>query len=224
MATQSDNTRQRGDTTPAPGSAEAAKLAQERMDKLFRREGIVSDADLRIDVAKEISRVIMDDESVELDTKSTHVRGNLSLARGELDQQVAGAYSSKLHGDTRMISDNVKEVVNGGVHLNAQLESETLMAGAYVNTLTGPYLRLCAWADFLAWGGWVEADLVRMEIAGVMLRAYWFYAHAAVIRMTRALILIDDFEKRFETFGFFMDQHMTALEVGSPGSGDTLEA
>lgn len=202
----------------------AEESAQDRMDKLFRREGIVSDADLRLDVAKKISRVILDDERVDLDSRTTHVRGDATLSRGELDQQVTGHYAIKLHGDSRIISDNVKEVVNGGVELRAQLESETLMAGAYVNTLTGPYLRLCAWADFLAWGGWMEADMVRLEIAGVMLRAYWIYAHAGVVRLTRALILVDDFEKRIETFGIFSDMHLTIMEARTPGSGDTLEA
>lgn len=194
------------------------------MDKLFRREGIVSDVDVRVDLAKTVSRVILDDETVDLDSRSTHVRGSLAVSRGELDQRVAGNYSSTLNADTRMIPGTVKEVVNGGVEVRAQLESETLMAGAYVNTLTGPHLRLCGWADYLAWGGWVEADLVRCEIAGAMIRAYWLYAHAVGARLLRAMILVDDFEKRIETFGVLVDMDLVHMDIRSPGGGDLLEA
>ena len=199
-------------------------MATTKMDKLFRREGIVSDADLRIDLAKSVSRIILDDETVDIDTKSTHVRGSLAVSRGELDQQVVGNYLSTMHSDTRMVTGTVKETVNGGIDVRAQLESETLMAGAYVNTLTGPYLRLCAWADFLAWGGWVEADLIRCEIAGAMIRAYWIYVHAVGARLLRAMILIDDFEKRIETFGVLVDMDLVEMNAVSPGGGDVLEA
>lgn len=199
-------------------------MATDYMDKLFRREGIVSDADMRVDLAKTVSRLVLDDETVDLETKSTHVRGALSAARGEVDHAVVGNYSSTLNSDMRMVTGKVKDTVNGGIDLRAQLESETLMAGAYVNTLTGPYLRLCAWADFLAWGGWAEADLVRCEIAGAMIRAYWIYVHAVGARLFRAMILVDDFEKRIETFGVLVDMDLVSMDVGSPGSGDTLEA
>ena len=199
-------------------------MAEFDMNKLFRREGIVSDADLRVDLAKTVSRIILDDESVDLDTKSTHVRGSLAIARGELDTQVVGNYSSTVNSDMRMLTGKVKETVNGGIDLLAQLESETMMAGAYVNTLTGPYLRLCAWADYLSWGGWVEADLVRCEIAGAMIRAYWIYAHVVGARLLRAMILVDDFEKRIETFGVLVDMDLVDMKISSPGSGDTLEA
>ena len=200
-------------------------MASTTMDKLFRREAIVSDVDLRVDLAKTVSKVILDDETIDLDTQETHVRGSLAVARGELDHEVTGNYLSTMHAtETRMVTGKLKETVNGGVDLRAQLESETLMAGAYVNTLNGPYLRLCAWADFLAWGGWVEADLVRCEIAGAMIRAYWIYAHAVGARLLRAMILIDDFEKRLETFGVLVDMDLVDMKLASPGSGDTLEA
>ncbi len=199
-------------------------MATSTMDKLFRREGIVSDVDTRVDLAKEISRIILDDESVELQTRSTNVRGSMAVVRGELDRNVAGNYSGMFNSDTRLITGSVKEVVNGGVDLRATLESETLMAGAYVNTLVGPYLRICGWADYLAWGGWMEADVVRCEIAGAMIRAYWIYAHAVGARLLRAMILVDDFEKRFEAIGVLVDMDLVHMDISSPGAGDRLEA
>ena len=194
-------------------------------DKLFRRESIVTDIDLRVDVADQISKIILGDEDVTLNSTETHVRGDMTTRRGSRNREVTGNYEDKVdHADTRMVQQAIREVARGGVELRAAVESETIMGGSYSNAIIGPYLRLCVWSDFLAWGGWVEADLARVEITELMIRAHMAYAHAAAVRITKASTLIDDFQVRHESFGVFDDSKTTETNIGSPGSGTTLEA
>ena len=53
----------------------------------------------------------------------------------------------------------------------------------------------------MAWGGWVEADAIRCEIALLMIHSYIGYAHASVARLTLASRMVDDFVNKFEMFG-----------------------
>ena len=194
------------------------------VSRLYRREGIISNVDLRVDVANQIACMILEDEEVVLNSKTTHMRGDLLVKRGSRDREVTGRYASRVkHQDLRLVGNTIIERAEGGVELRASLESETIMGGAYVNTITGAYLRLCAWADFLAWGGWMEAAAVRVELAAVMIRSNMFYAHACGARVTRATVLVDDFQNRVESFGVFDDRKLTEISVGSPGSGVTME-
>ena len=191
---------------------------------LFRREGAVSVADLRVDVAGNVSRTIADDETIALETKTLHARGNFSVARASRTREVEGDYERHVEeAETLMIGAAVDEQVDGGVDYTAQLDADHIVGGAYVNTIAGPYLRIAAWADFLCWGGWLEADVARIEVAGVMIRSYMSLAHAAGARVTAANKLVDDFLNRTETFGTLVTAHGQILNLSSPGGGTTME-
>ena len=191
---------------------------------LFRREGAVSVADLRVDVAGNVSRTVVDDETVALDTKTLHARGNFTVASASRTRQVDGNYERHVEeAETLMIGAAVDERVNGGVDYTAQVDADNIVGGAYVNTIAGPYLRVAAWADFLCWGGWLEADVARIEVAGVMIRSYMSMAHAAGARVTAANKLVDDFLTRTETFGTFVTTAGQICHLASPGGGTVLE-
>ncbi len=217
------------------GTGGGSSSAAFDMTRLYRREVVITDADLRLDVAGYVQRIVTDDLTVSLGTEQRDYRNQLTISRGARDVTIGGGtdrwgftttgtYKSTVyHSDMRLIGDELVDNVTGDMILKAKIESETLMAGAYVNTLSGVYLRVCAWADFLCWGGWVEVDLARIEIAGAMIRAYWAYAHAMLARVTRGSIYVDDFENRVESFLILSDSEMTDFDIGAPGSGQTLE-
>ena len=195
------------------------------VSRLYRREGIISNVELRVDVANQIACMILEDEEVTLDSKTTHMRGDQMVGRGSRDREVTGRYRGRVgHQDLRLAGDTIVERVEGGVDLRASVESEIIMGGAYVNTISGAYLRLCAWADFLAWGGWVETNVARIEVAALMIRSNLSYANACGARITHAVVLVDDFQTRIESFGVLDDRKLTEMNVGSPGSGVTVEA
>ena len=190
----------------------------------FRNEALISRADLRVDVAKEVSQLIEEDENIRLTSHEMHIRGNYVMKREGRDRQVTGNYERHVEeSETFMIEEAVTEVVNGGVNLQAAIESESIMGGAYLNTITGAYLRIAAWSDFLVWGGWLEVDVARIEIAGLAIRAYMHYAHAAGIRVSLVGRLVDDFVMRSETFGVLIDSGTQTVHLGSPGSGQVME-
>ena len=192
---------------------------------LFRREGAVSVADLRVDVAGNVSRTIADDETIALETKTLHARGDFSIARASRTRQVDGDYERHVEeAETLMIGAAVEEQVGGGVDYTAQVDADHIVGGAYVNTIAGPYLRIAAWADFLCWGGWLEADVARIEVAGVMIRSYMSLAHAAGARVTAANKLVDDFLTRTETFGTLVTTTGQTLHLSSPGGGMEMES
>ena len=193
--------------------------------RLFRSETFVSKVDLRVDLANHIQRYVSDDEQIHLREKSVLSRGDLAEQFGSREQKVEGNYKRHVHGDDMIALQQglISEEVRGGVEINASLESEAIIGGAYAGVFAGPFLRISAWADFLCWGGWVEADATRTEIASLMIRAMTFYAHTAGARVTCAYNLMDDFVLRLENFGVFTDNHITVMHVGSPGSGLEME-
>ena len=192
-------------------------------EKLFRSEGLISDVDLRVDVAREMSQ-ILEQESISLADRSVHVRGDYTISLGSRSRTIDGTYERTVEeADTFQIGSVLEERVTGGVDMNVQVEGEAIMAGPYVNTIDGAYLRMTAWADFLVWGGWLEADLARIEIAGAAIRSYMAYAHAAGFRLLMARNLVDDYVNRTEIFGAFTDATMGERNLWSPGSGEMLE-
>lgn len=195
-------------------------------DRIFRRECLISDADLRVEIAREIIRTVAGDEVVELNEKSVESQGEVTLNRLGRTRTVIGNYerNSHHHAEQFKIGATVTEKVYGGVELHAAAESEAIMAGSYVNNIAGPWLRLCAWSDFLCWGGWVEADISRVELSLVMIRAYMAVAHAVGARVNLHRVYIDDISNRVEQFGVFTDMTTTVIDVGAPGAGQTLEA
>ena len=195
------------------------------LERLLRAEGLVSNAALRVDVAGTVSRLIGDDESVALNSRTVHARGDYEISRGRRRRRVDGTYERSVDdADLYMIGSVIEERVDGAVDVRASVESEIIMGGAYVNTIAGAYLRVTAWADFLAWGGWVEADLARVEIAGLMIRSHKAYGHVTGARLILASSIVDDFTTRTESFGALNDNALTRFDLGSPGGGITLES
>ena len=195
--------------------------------RLFRDEALVSQADLRVEVADEMSRLVNGDESVSLDRKEVHARGHMMVTRGSRDRHVEGKYYRWMNtnkgkrSETFAIQSHLEERVEGGVWLLAELESEVIMGGAYVNTIAGPFLRAAGWADFLAWGGWMEVDLARVEISQAMIRTSMFIAQLCAARLTMANVLVNDFSQRVEMFGVLNDATVSNVHVGMPGA-DTI--
>ena len=193
--------------------------------RIFRSEAFVSKVDLRVDLANHIQRYVNDDERIQLREKSVLSRGDFAEQCSNREQKVKGNYTRHVEEDDMIALQQglIREEVRGGVEVNASLESEAIIGGAYAGTFAGPFLRTSAWADFLCWGGWVEADATRTEIASLMIRSMTFYAHVAGARVTCAYNLMDDFVLRMENFGVFTDNQTTVVHAGSPGSGIDME-
>ena len=200
-------------------------LSEDEIRRIFRDEAIVAEADLRVDVARAISRLVIRDDETTLDEKTLRTRGNFQVARGGRDRVVVGNYDRHVGGDEVVkVGAVVEEYVNGGVDFKAALEAESIVGGAYVNTIAGVYLRMAGWVDYLVWGGWAEADVTRVEISGLMLRSYMAYAHATGIRATICSRLVDDFMTRTETFGTLTETYSSKIYVGAPPGGVIMES
>ena len=191
---------------------------------LFRSESLVSDVDLRVDVTKNYSRFIAGDEDVSVRSSILGTYNSMAFMRGSRDR-TAGSFEHSTDNDIMMtVQNSVVETVNGGVHLMAAFSAEAMIGGAYVNTIAGPYLRLAGWVDFLAWGGWAEADAVRCELSLLMIRSHFAYAHAAGVRVTMAARLIDDFQTRSINSSAVSISGTTYMEAGDPAGGVHNEA
>ena len=198
--------------------------AEVEFEKLFRSEGVISDVDLRVDVAGEMLQTL-EQESITLTDRSVHVRGDYLIGRGARSRTIDGMYTRAVEeSDDFQVQSVIEERVTGGVDLKMDVEGEAIMAGAYVNTVAGASLRMTAWADFLVWGGWLEVDAIRFEIAGAMIRSYMVYEHMVACRVLAASKLVDDYVNRTELFVFFNDNTVSESHVWSPGSGEMLEA
>ena len=193
------------------------------ISRLFRREGIVSDADLRVDVAREISAMILGDERERLVNKTVHVRGGSAVSAGSRERRVEGNLVSHVHTDNVNAASRLDETVLGRVDLRAQVESESIVGGAYINMITGGFMRMAAWVDYLVWGGWLEADVIRMEVGAGMIRSYMGYVHAAGVRVMAAATLVDDYSNRTELFAACTDNTTGDDYLIAPGGGTSLE-
>ena len=107
--------------------------------------------------------------------------------------------------------DVFNEEVHGGVAVEFGMESEAIMGGGYLGTVLGPFMRLCGWSDFMACGGWAEADVARIEVGNLMVRSMWNYAHAAGVRSIAAYTFLN---------GLGPDVNPVTVERGDPRIGD----
>ena len=217
------DTTQNGNPFPDQGAGAAGELADDEespdYSHLFRSEGLVSDVDLRVDVAKNYSRFVAGDEDISLETSVQGANANMSFIRGSRTRS-AGSFEHITGKELMMtVANSVEETVHGGVHLKAVLSAEAIVGGAYANTIAGPYLRVAGWVDSMAWGGWAEADAQRAELSLLMIRSHMGYAHAATVRGIMASSLIDDFQTRTENFGMFTQTGATYQDAGAPGGG-----
>ena len=208
------------ETKPAPETG----LTDEEVKRLFRREVLVSEADFRIDVTARMDRGVAGDDDRRLQQERTRVRGDAAEEHGTLDRHVAGRYERSVgETDLLLVGDRFEERLEGGVDYHAKIETQAIVGGGYAAVVAGPCLRLSGWVDYLGWGAWSESDAARVEIAGAMLRSRLACCHVTGARVLRASTLIDDFANRIETFGTGADTYGTAIHIGAPGSGVTLE-
>ena len=204
--------------------AEAAESGEEDYSHLFRSEALVSDVDLRVDVADNFSRYVAGNEDIELNSDTVLAGESMTIARGARTRHV-GDYKRQTYWEEMLvIGERYTETVHGGVHQKALFAAEAIVGGAYTNTIAGPYLRLAGWVDFLAWGGWAEVDMVRSELSLLMIRSHVGYAHAAGLRFTGASRLVDDFQNRIENFMVMQDSTGAYTDSGAPGGGLTNES
>ena len=204
--------------------SEESMFSAEEVARMFRREALVSDADLRIDLAERVDRFVAGDASAELERARVHVRGDADERHGERDRHVAGKYERSVHrNDTFSVGEHYAERFEGGVEYRARVENQAIVGGAYAGVVAGACLRISGWVDYLGWGAWSEADAARIEIAGVMARSQLAHCHFAGARVVRATSLIDDFANRIENFSAGTETYGTAIHIGAPGSGVTLE-
>ena len=192
---------------------------------LFRNESLVSNVDLRVEAAKHYSRFVVGDEEVSVEDAIFGTNGSMGIDRGSRDR-TAGSYEQLTVDSEVMLAatESVEETVEGGVHVMAAFGAEAMVGGVYAHTIVGPYLRVAAWTDFLAWGGWAEADATRCELSLLMLRSHFGYAHTAGVRLTMAARLIDDFQTRQITKGALTITGTTYQELGDPSGGVQNEA
>lgn len=199
--------------------------AGERGKRLFRGEVVVLEADVRAEIANQIDRTTMGTEEVFLD-RSTLVQttGDSSFVRGSRYRRAGSCTREVGEVDAAMLGSRYEERVEGGVDVRMQVESEAIMAGAYYNQVLGAYTRVAAWADFMAWGGWMEADANRTEISGLAIRSYCLLTHNTGVRAVRATSFCDDFTVRTENFTTCSDNTGSENNVSMPGAGDIMES
>lgn len=197
----------------------AAAGNQEMGGNIFRAETMVTDVDLRLDVAARMLRVA-DSEDIEVDERDVRVFGNMANIRGGREIVVDGDYARKVvqSNMTMLNKGYVKEEVRGATREQFSVESEAIMAGGFVAFNAGPCQRMLAMSDQLCWGGWVEVDGTRVDIAKFAFRTFIAYNHNVGIRMTRGHNYIDDYSIRRERFGTLRDEQKRSVHSGMPGS------
>lgn len=202
------------------------EIAEEKFDfeKIFRSESFVTESDLRVETARTMRRTVIGNETIEVDYHKLHSKGDLTAMRGQRERTVGRFVRSVDNEDTYAVEESWTETVGGGVNVQIAFASDVMVGGAYVQVLAGPVMRMAAWIDYLAWGGWAEIDVIRVEMALAMIRSHAGYAHAAGVRATIASRLIDDFQNRNEIFGVFSESGATYSMAGAPGGGVVMEA
>ena len=207
------------DETAAVPEAEAAGKESQDLSHIFRAETFVTHADRRIDTASRLDRVTLGNEKIEADSVVTHVRGHLSQRYGERDRE-AGSYKRTTDNEeTVQVASRFRERAHDGYRIRAKFSAEAMVGGAYTQTITGAYLRIAGWIDFMAWIGWSEVDAIKIELAAMMVRSHIGYAHAQGVRMCVASRIVDDYTNRTEKIVLLSESGATYKSVGAPGGG-----
>ena len=210
-----------------PGDASDDALPSEDsaiVERIFRNESFVTDTDRRYDTASRYERIVLGDDRIALDEMRTHIRGKVTQQYGERSRSVRRFKRTTDNEETFLVGNRYEETAHGRVTLTAKYSAEAIVGGAYINTITHAYLRIAGWIDCMAWGGWVEADAIRCEIALLMIHSYVGYAHATLARLTLASRMVDDYVNKYEMFGVLDDSGVNRIELGGPGSGIENEA
>ena len=209
-----------GDVSTEIASSEDSAI----VERIFRNESFVTDLDRRYDTASRYERIVLGDDRAQLDEMRTHIRGKVVGQYGERSRSTRRFRRTTDNQETFLVGSRYEETAHGLVTFTARYSAEAIVGGAYINTITHAYLRIAGWIDCMAWGGWVEADAIRCEIAALMLHSYVGYAHATLARLTLASRMVDDFVNKYEAFGVRDDGGVNRIELGGPGSGIENEA
>lgn len=189
--------------------------------KGYLSDKLVSSGDIKVEVGKAVQRRINGDLNIDLEGSSHSLYfHDLQEVRSWRDRVVHGSYDRiSGHSEMMLVKKSYKEVVVGGVTQHASVEGESIIGGAYNANHIGLFLRMTAFADFMAWGGWAEADAVRVEMCMLGIRSYMGYAHKTMVKQVVAINLFDDWVNRIEKFGAFNQRHtkVTVLPSG-PGA------
>ena len=204
-----------GDVSGELPSSEDSAIAR----RIFRSESFVTDLDRRYDTASRYERIVLGDDRVALDEMRTHIRGKVVQQYGERSRAARRFKRTTDNEETILVGNRYEETARGRVTLTAEYSAEAIVGGAYINTITHAYLRIAGWIDCMAWGGWVEADAIRCEIALLVIHSYVGYAHATLARLTLASRMVDDFVNKYEAFGVRDESGVNKIELGGPGSG-----
>lgn len=187
----------------------------------FTRQVMITDGDIKVAVAKAVARHVDGDADIALEESHSTFWRDVQMVRAGRTRTVHGHYHRHA-GKAEMFlvqkGGEYVERVAGGVYQHAQVEAESIVGGAYSANFVGGYMRIAAFADFMAWGGWAEADAVRMELSSVAIRSYMGYAHAVGARYVFAIHLIDDWIQRNEAFATLVDSYSEAITTGGPGA------
>ena len=209
-----------GDASGDFASSEDSGIAE----RLFRNESFVTSLDRRYDTASSYERIVLGDDRITLDEMRTHIRGKVVQQVGERSRSARRFRRTTDNDETLLIGNRYEETAHGPVTLTARYSAEAIVGGAYINTISHAYLRIAGWIDCMAWGGWVEADAIRCEIALLMIHSYVGYAHATTVRLTLASRMVDDCVNKNEFYGVLDDSGVNRVKAGGPGSGIENEA
>ena len=210
-------------------SAEDSKDSVEADDpaigaRLLRNESFVTDLDQRYDTASSYERVVLGEDRMELGELKTRIRGKVTQQYGERCRTVRRFNRVTDNQETVLVGNSLTETVHGQAKVTVEYSAESIVGGAYVNTISPAYLRIAGWIDCMAWGGWIEADATRWEFAPVMIRTHVGYAHTAIVRSIVASRMVDDYVNRSEYYGVLNNTGVQAISNGGPGSGIENEA
>lgn len=235
----SDTEQHAGDAHPTPGAgvflrAPVATLAREVLGyaqggtnesdtspitRVLRGESFATDEARRIDRTPRLEQVVHGDERTVLGTAKTTVEGYLTERRGKRTRHAASYRREGEGHELALIGTKVEETVRGGVRVRAAQSAEAMIGGSYTNIINGGMFRAAGWVDLMAWGGWMEVDAGRVEMAQLMVRTYIGYAHTALLRAVVASRMIDDLVLRTENFSMCSDSAATRISAGAPGAG-----
>ena len=203
------------------------KAEEEAYAELFRSEGIISDVDLLVEVAKDFSRSVEGDDTYRLSgDKTVHARQDYDISRASRNLYVKGNYSQAVYANTTFnmgVGGLIQEEAYGGVTQVAKADIMAMMGGSNINIVQGPYTLIGCWADYLVWGGWVEIDVARIEITAAALRVYVAFSHVSAAHITVAGRIMHDFKTRLEKSS--VSQETVTNEVNAstvPGTSVTL--
>lgn len=188
-------------------------------ERLLRGESFVTRMDTRTDVSQSATHLVSGHEGIDVDEVRTTVEGHITERCAQRARTTA-SYESTNDGEALSLLGAVAETtVEGRTVWRTAYAAEVMVGGAFTHLVTGAYARIAAWTDLLAWGGWAEIDVVRTNIAGLMIRSQIGVAHASALRVVKASRIIDDLMIRTENFLLSNTSKSTVISAGGPGSG-----